>query len=194
VDLAKIKYEFLSHYYERHGVPLRARLFSNIASLNRWGSRFAPLANAALRSSAMRWLLDRYFGIDRRRSLPSLARTDFRSWFHSRPAPPAGRQKVVLFPTVSHLQLSGNRRAATQVLEHAGFEVIIGPGLLRPPRYLKGLSTMRKTSPAATWPRFCRCRPGVPSSAASRAACLRSETSTELLTGDDVLASPPTRG
>ncbi len=26
VDMAKIKYEFLAHYYEKHGVPLRSRL------------------------------------------------------------------------------------------------------------------------------------------------------------------------
>src|SRR5919109_2072272 len=30
VDMAKLKYEFLAHYHEAHGTPLRARLFANI--------------------------------------------------------------------------------------------------------------------------------------------------------------------
>ncbi len=32
VDMAKLKYEFLAHYYDRHGVPLRARVFADIAA------------------------------------------------------------------------------------------------------------------------------------------------------------------
>ena len=45
VDMAKIKYEFLAHYQAKHGVPLRSRMFAHIETLNRWGSRFAPVSN-----------------------------------------------------------------------------------------------------------------------------------------------------
>jgi ferredoxin len=31
VDMAKIKFEFLAHYYEKHPVPLRAKIFADIA-------------------------------------------------------------------------------------------------------------------------------------------------------------------
>jgi FAD/FMN-containing dehydrogenase/Fe-S oxidoreductase len=127
VDLAKIKSEFLAHYHSRHGVPLRARLFGHIEELNRWGSRFATLANATTRSAAARWLLERFFGIDRRRRLPEFARADFKTWFRNRPRRVAnGRGQVVLFHdcflTYNYPEVG---RAATELLEHAGFEVVL---------------------------------------------------------------------
>ena len=49
VDMAKIKYEYLSHYHEVHGVPLRARLFANINALSNLAHYFAPIANFFLK-------------------------------------------------------------------------------------------------------------------------------------------------
>ena len=42
VDMAKLKYEFLNRYQERHGVPLRSRMFGNINALNRLGQPLCP--------------------------------------------------------------------------------------------------------------------------------------------------------
>ena len=39
VDMAKIKTEFLAHYHERHGTPLRSRVFGHIHDLSRLASR-----------------------------------------------------------------------------------------------------------------------------------------------------------
>ena len=38
VDVAKMKAEFLQHYYDANGVPLRAKMIANITKLNRLGS------------------------------------------------------------------------------------------------------------------------------------------------------------
>jgi FAD/FMN-containing dehydrogenase/Fe-S oxidoreductase len=128
VDLAKIKYEFLAHYYEEHGTPLRARLFANIAKLNRWGSRFPSLANATMRLSPVKWLLDRFAGIDARRTMPPFAAEDFEAWFRRRrsQAPATGGQKVVLFHdcfmTYNYPEVG---RAAVELLERAGFEIVL---------------------------------------------------------------------
>src|SRR5260370_11721741 len=46
VDMAALKSEVLAAYYDRHGVPLRARAFGSIRALNRLGSAAAPVANA----------------------------------------------------------------------------------------------------------------------------------------------------
>src|SRR5229473_1400924 len=43
VDMAKLKYEFLHHYYQAHGLPLRNRLFGRIARMNRLASRVPTL-------------------------------------------------------------------------------------------------------------------------------------------------------
>ncbi len=127
VDLAKLKSEFLAHYWKRHGAPLRARLMARIGTLNRWGSRLAPVANVALASAPARWVMERMLGIDRRRRLPPFAPTDFETWFRRRARPARnGRGRVILFHdcfmTYNHPEVG---RAATELLEHAGFEVIL---------------------------------------------------------------------
>ena len=52
VDMAKIKYEFLAHYYRANGLPLRNRLFGRIHALARIGSALAPVSNWIARSAA----------------------------------------------------------------------------------------------------------------------------------------------
>ena len=127
VDLAKIKYEFLAHYYEKHGTPLRAKLFAHIAALNRWGSRFAPLANLAMRLGAAKWLLERFAGIDRRRQLPPFAGKTFRRGFERKPpSRKAERGQVVLFDDCfMNYNYPEVGRAAAEVLEKAGYEVVL---------------------------------------------------------------------
>ena len=87
VDMAKIKYEFLAHYYRANGLPLRNRLFGRIHALARIGSALAPLSNWIARSAPHRWLLERVAGIDRRRPLPAFAAQSVRALVR----PPAAR-------------------------------------------------------------------------------------------------------
>ncbi|MFC6725303.1 FAD-binding and (Fe-S)-binding domain-containing protein, partial [Halobium palmae] len=47
VDLAKLKAEAKHRYHEREGASLRSRLFADVDRLAKWGSRLAPVANAA---------------------------------------------------------------------------------------------------------------------------------------------------
>jgi hypothetical protein len=68
--MATLKSEFLSHYYQHHGVPLRARLFGHVRTLNRVGATLAPMSNWVARSAPVRALTERFGGIDRRRTLP----------------------------------------------------------------------------------------------------------------------------
>ncbi len=63
VDMAKIKAEVLAQRYARQGVPLRARLFGHIHTLNRLAAPVAPLANAALRTAPARSLVQRVTGL-----------------------------------------------------------------------------------------------------------------------------------
>jgi FAD/FMN-containing dehydrogenase len=81
VDVAKLKYEFLSHFYTEHGTPFSVRLFSRPDLLGQLGSRFAAIANLALKNSDVRQILEKSLGIDRRRILPLYARQNFPRWF-----------------------------------------------------------------------------------------------------------------
>ena len=111
VDMAKIKYEFLAHYYRANGLPLRNRLFGRIHALARIGSALAPVSNWIARSAPHRWLLERVAGIDRRRPLPSFAPRSFERWFgRRRPEGSGARGEVVLFhDTFNTYQTPGRR-------------------------------------------------------------------------------------
>ena len=126
VDLAKMKYEFLAHYYKRHGVPLRSRVFANIATLNRWGSRAAPLANYFMSRGWVKSLVELTLGIDSRRDFPPFAPETFQTWFRQRRTTTASERKVVLFDDcfLSH-NYPQVGRAATELLEKAGFQVVL---------------------------------------------------------------------
>ncbi|MBI3455448.1 MAG: FAD-binding protein [Candidatus Rokubacteria bacterium] len=127
VDMAKLKYEFLAHYYRAHGLPLRNRLFGHIHRLARLGSALAPVSNWIARSAPNRWLLRSLCGIDRRRPLPAFAGTPFTAWFaRHRPGGAGERGTVVLFhDTFNTYQTPDVAIAATQLLEAAGYRVFL---------------------------------------------------------------------
>jgi FAD/FMN-containing dehydrogenase/Fe-S oxidoreductase len=118
VDMASLKAEFLSHYQDVHGVPLRSRLFGSIRTLNRLGAATAPLSN--LTPPAVRGLL----GIDRRRPLPRFARETLVRWHRRRP-PAAGPRGEVVFLADSFTTYTEPAvgRAAIELLEAAGWRV-----------------------------------------------------------------------
>ncbi|MCI0418635.1 MAG: anaerobic glycerol-3-phosphate dehydrogenase subunit C, partial [Acidobacteria bacterium] len=127
VDMAKIKYEFLAHYQEKHGVPLRSRMFAHVETLNRWGSRFAPVSNWVMGNLLTRQLL-KLVGIAPQRTFPPFARTTLLDWFKQRPKPArsANGGKVVLFNdcfmTYNYPRVG---RAAVELLEDLGCEVVL---------------------------------------------------------------------
>ncbi|HXU87905.1 MAG TPA: FAD-linked oxidase C-terminal domain-containing protein [Methylomirabilota bacterium] len=127
VDMAKMKYEFLHHYYAANGRPLRNRLFGRIAALNALGARLPAVANRLANLPLNRWVLEKIAGIDRRRPLPALAEETFESWFRRRPRPAAApRGQVVLFhDTFVTYNVPGIGHAAVQLLEAGGYEVVL---------------------------------------------------------------------
>src|SRR5262247_158575 len=125
VDMAKMKYEFLHHYHQVNGLPLRNRLFGNIASLSRLGSGLAPISNWIASSWPNRLLMEKVVGIDRRRPLPAFAGETFTTWFDRRkPAREAPRGPVALFAdTFVTYNAPEVGRAAVELLEAAGYAV-----------------------------------------------------------------------
>ena len=125
VDMASLKAEFLSHYQDAHGVPLRSRLFGSIRALNRLGSATAPVSNLAPRG-----LLERVAGIDRRRPLPRFSRNTLIRWDRRRrrnPSPPT-RELVFLADSFTTFTEPAIGRAAIELLEAAGWSVRLESG------------------------------------------------------------------
>ena len=144
VDMARIKAEFLVHYYARNGLPLFNRLMGLLPTLNGllfgYGRPLIPLVNWSLKIAPVKALLAR-IGIDPRRNLPAYARQPFSAWFASRAATgeqrgsaAEGARTVILFhDTWAEYNQPEVGQAAVQVLEAAGFDVKLakGRGLLR---------------------------------------------------------------
>jgi Fe-S oxidoreductase/FAD/FMN-containing dehydrogenase len=81
VDMAKLKYEFLAHYYRAssaHRRPPRDYVFAHIELLGRIGYAFAPWVNAVFAHPAFTHLSERLFGVSHARRYPALCRQPLR--------------------------------------------------------------------------------------------------------------------
>jgi len=127
VDMAKLKYEFLDHYHRANGLPLRNRMFGGIETLNRLGSRLAPLSNWVGNSALNRWLMELVAGVDRRRPLPQFASETFEDWFRKHAVEGDGAKgEVVLFhDTFNNFNTPNVAIAATRFLERVGYRVLL---------------------------------------------------------------------
>ncbi|MCF8381095.1 MAG: FAD-binding protein [Bacteroidales bacterium] len=80
VDIAKLKAEFLQHYYDVNGIPLRARLISYITTINKLGSIFPSIFNAFVTNTISAGLLKKFIGFAKERSIPKLEKSTLESW------------------------------------------------------------------------------------------------------------------
>ncbi len=125
VDMAKIKYEYLYHYYREHGLPLRNWLFGNIRTMNELGSKLPTVANFLTALPIAKWVQGK-IGITPERSLPPFALQDFFTWYtmHTPHANAGKRGEVLLFPdTFTLYNYPGIGIAATTIMEAAGYDV-----------------------------------------------------------------------
>lgn len=126
VDVATWKAEFLSHYHEVRPHALRDYLFGYVDVLARAGSRAPGLANLATQLPGVRDLAKLAVGIPLERSLPALAPVSFKRWFARQRPRNQGAAPVILWPdTFNNYFHPHTAQAAVEVLEAAGFEVLV---------------------------------------------------------------------
>ena len=132
VDMARIKFEFLAQYYRKHRVPLRTRMFAAMPAMSRFLSRplLAGMANLGANNPLSRYLLNA-LGVSKARALPHFAAQPFNRWYrkHRRPGgiDPQKKQVVLFHDTFNTYNDPHISRAALEVLEAAGYEVLL-PG------------------------------------------------------------------
>ncbi|MCK5821902.1 MAG: 4Fe-4S dicluster domain-containing protein, partial [Bacteroidales bacterium] len=73
VDMTRLKAEFLSHWYENHGVPFRTKLIAEISSINKLGSIMPGFTNFILKNRISSNALKRIAGFGIKRSFPTLS-------------------------------------------------------------------------------------------------------------------------
>jgi Fe-S oxidoreductase len=131
VDIATYKSEFLSHYYSGRLRPRHAYAFGWIDRFARLASRAPGIVNWATQTPGLSRLAKLAAGMTPERTIPTFAPETFRSWFLRRMPQTEARSKVLLWPdTFNNYFYPDTARAATEVLEHLGFEVVIPDRIL----------------------------------------------------------------
>jgi FAD/FMN-containing dehydrogenase/Fe-S oxidoreductase len=81
VDVAKLKAEFLQHYYDSNGVPFRSRLIANFTKSAKLGSLLPGLYNFAMTNSFISKMIKRASGFAVERSMPTMYKTTLAAWY-----------------------------------------------------------------------------------------------------------------
>jgi len=131
VDVATYKAEFLSHYHDGRLRPLNHYAFGNIDLWARLASHAPGLVNLTTQLPFLRDIAKLVGRIPPGRSIPPFAPQNFKRWFsRHRPRNPDG-PAVVLWPdTFNNYFLPNTAKAALEVLETAGFNVLLPQGNL----------------------------------------------------------------
>jgi FAD/FMN-containing dehydrogenase/Fe-S oxidoreductase len=128
VDVAKLKAEFLQHYYDANGVPLRSKLVANFSRSARLGSMLPALYNFVMTGAVVSTLVKRIAGFAEARSMPTLYKSTLQSWYKKENK--AGKEKrdrkVYLFcDEFTNYNDTVIGIKAIRLLEKTGYEVII---------------------------------------------------------------------
>src|SRR5258708_9728078 len=139
VDVAKLKAEFLQHYYDAHGVPFRSRLIANFTASYRLGAMAPSQYNVAVSNKLTgKWIKELSgFAVDR--SMPLLYKTTLKSWYrkHARESaktntsasqhePGKNAKRVYLFcDEFTNYNDTETGIKAILLLEKLGYEVLI---------------------------------------------------------------------
>jgi len=81
VDVAKLKAEFMQHYYDANGVPFRSKLIANFAASARLGAIVPGLYNFMMTNPVISRLIKKLSGFASKRSMPELYKTTLRNWY-----------------------------------------------------------------------------------------------------------------
>jgi FAD/FMN-containing dehydrogenase/Fe-S oxidoreductase len=128
VDVATYKAEFLSHYYEGRMRPRNAYAFGNIDLWARLASHAPGLANLTTQLPFLRDISKLFAGIPKQRTIPAFVPETFKTWFERRRSSSRDTEvpPVLLWPdTFNNYFHPGTAKAAVEVLEAAGFRVVV---------------------------------------------------------------------
>jgi Fe-S oxidoreductase len=128
VDMATYKAEFLSHYYRGRIRPRQAYALGLIRWEAELASRLPRLANLLTQREPFAALGKRIAGVAPERTLPAFAPFTFKGWWRQREHPlrTPGRSRVLLWPDTFNDHFHPEVLiAATEVLEAAGFQVVV---------------------------------------------------------------------
>ncbi len=132
VDVAKLKAEFMQHYYDANGVPFRSKLIANFTASAKLGAIMPGLYNFAVKNKVIGGAIKRLSGFATKRSMPTMYKTTLRSWYKRHQGTRDTTQEtrntrhVYLFcDEFTNYNDTEIGIKAIQLLEKLGYEVII---------------------------------------------------------------------
>ncbi|MGC4101277.1 FAD-binding and (Fe-S)-binding domain-containing protein [Ferruginibacter sp.] len=128
VDVAKLKAEFLQHYYDANGVPFRSKLIANFTASAKLGAMAPSLYNFAVGNKLIGGAIKSLSGFAAKRSMPTMYKTTLHSWFakHQKVNPFTSGKKIFLFcDEFTNYNDTEIGIKAIQLLEKSGYEVTI---------------------------------------------------------------------
>ncbi|MGH8960215.1 MAG: FAD-binding and (Fe-S)-binding domain-containing protein [Jatrophihabitantaceae bacterium] len=147
VDIATYKAEFLHHHYRRRLRPRQAYALGLIDKWARLASHVPRLANAATHAPGLSAAVKAVGGVAQQREVPRFATETFRSWFGAHESRHPEAPPVLLWPDTFTNYFSPEIGIdAVEVLESAGFRVLLPPGALccGRPLYDYGMLTLAR--------------------------------------------------
>ena len=128
VDVAKLKAEFLQHYYDANGIPVRSRLIANFARLSSLASLVPWAWNGVLGTPWLRRIANRVVGFHPERTMPLLENTTLHNWAKKRKSSVQGTSPMRMYLFCDEFTNYNDvpvGQKAIQLFERLGYEVII---------------------------------------------------------------------
>jgi Fe-S oxidoreductase len=131
VNVPKLMLQVKAANVAEHGMDRTDWAMARTESFAGLGSAFAPLANAVLENPLARWVLEKLFGLSRRRRLPAFAKRSFLRRAHRRGwtrKPRSARPRVAYFVDIfANYNDPLIAEALVAVLHHNDIEVYVPP-------------------------------------------------------------------
>ncbi|MDR8392807.1 FAD-binding protein [Aliifodinibius sp. S!AR15-10] len=125
VDMARMKAEFMQGWHQENGITLAERFFGQAGALYPLASAFPQITNWLINSLVGKELLEKFLGIHPKRNLPEFANQRFRTWFHGYQKQRANDKVVLLADIFTDYHEPDIGKAAVEILESLGYEVIV---------------------------------------------------------------------
>jgi len=125
VDVAKLKAEFLQHYYDANGVPFRSRLIANFSASARLGALAPGLYNWVMKNNTLSGWIKKFSGFAKDRSMPLLYKTTLRSWYKKHKKAAATKKVYLFCDEFTNYNDTEIGIKSILLLEQLGYEVLM---------------------------------------------------------------------
>lgn len=125
VDIAKLKAEFLQHYYDSNGVPVRSKLIANFTRSSSLASILPGVYNFIVRNPISSTLFKKSVGFAIQRSLPTLYKTTLRKWYAQHKKIRSDKKLILFCDEFTNFNDTEIGIKSILLLEKLGYEVLL---------------------------------------------------------------------